>query len=52
MQKIKMENKEVIKSDITFIEAGKILGESERTLSRYIKKGLINPDKVKTEKGA
>ena len=40
------------KSDITFIEARKILGESERTLSRYIKKGLINPDKVKTEKGA
>ncbi|MBU4361940.1 helix-turn-helix domain-containing protein [bacterium] len=46
-----MKNKEVIKSDITFIEACKILGKSERTLSRYIRKGLINPEKVKSDRG-
>ena len=48
---LKMKNKEVIKNDITFIEACKILGKSGRTLSRYIKKGLLNPEKIKTEKG-
>ena len=36
---------------LTFKEASKILGKSERTLSRYIKKKLLNPDKIKTEKG-
>jgi len=46
-----MRNKEVIKNDITFIEACKILGKSERTLSRYIRKGLINPEKVKSDRG-
>jgi DNA-binding transcriptional MerR regulator len=45
-----MKNKEV-KSEITFLEASKILGKSERTLSRYIKKGLINPEKVKSNRG-
>jgi len=37
--------------DITFTEACKILKKSKRTVSRYIKKGLINPEKVKSEKG-
>jgi len=46
-----MKNKEVIKSDITFIEACKLLKKSKRTLTRYIKNGLLNPDKIKTEKG-
>lgn len=36
---------------VTFIEACKILKKSKRTVSRYIKKGLLNPDKIKTEKG-
>jgi predicted site-specific integrase-resolvase len=36
-----MRNKKVIENEISFIEACKILGKSERTLSRYIKKGLI-----------
>jgi predicted site-specific integrase-resolvase len=41
--------KGVLEKDIiiTFSEACKILGKSERTLSRYIKKGLINPEKVR-----
>ena len=36
---------------VTFAEASKILAKSERTLSRYIKTGKLNPDKIKTEKG-
>ena len=48
-----MDNKNNLEIDrnIIFIEACKILGKSERTLSRYIKKKLLNPDKIKTEKG-
>ena len=46
-----MKNKEAIKSDITFIEACKILGKSERTLPRYISKKLIIPEKIKSQKG-
>jgi len=48
-----MKNKKDLETDhkITFTEACKILGKSERTLSRYIKKKLLNPDKIKTEKG-
>ena len=45
-----VKNKEAIKGDINFPEACKILGKSERTLSRYIKKGLINPEKVKSDR--
>lgn len=26
------------------------LGKSKRTITRYIKKGILNPDKVKTKK--
>ena len=36
---------------LTLSEASKILGKSERTLSRYIKKWLLNPEKIKTGKG-
>ena len=36
---------------VSFTEASKILGKSERTLSRYIKKKLIIPEKIKTQKG-
>jgi len=38
-----MKNKEAMKSDITFIEACNLLKKSRRTVSRYIKKGLIMP---------
>ena len=44
-----MKNKEVIKSDLTFIEACNLLKKSKRTVGRYIKKGLLNPEKVKKE---
>lgn len=47
-----MKNKEVIKSDITFVEACKILKKSKRTVSRYIKKGLITPERIKSQKGS
>ena len=36
---------------ISLIEACKILKKSKRTISRYIKKGKLNPEKIKTEKG-
>lgn len=39
------------KSDLTFIEACNLLKKSKRTVGRYVKKGLLNPEKVKTEKG-
>jgi len=48
-----MKNKKDLETDhkITFTEACKILGKSERTLSRYIKKKLIIPEKIKSQKG-
>jgi excisionase family DNA binding protein len=46
-----MKNKEAIKSDITFIEACKMLGKSKRTVSRYIKAGKLNPERIKSQKG-
>ena len=36
---------------IDFTEASKILGKSERTLSRYVKKKLIIPEIKKSQKG-
>lgn len=39
------------KSDLTFIEACKILKKSRRTVSRYIKKGLITPERIKSQRG-
>jgi excisionase family DNA binding protein len=38
-------------SYLTFKETCNILGKSKRTISRYIKKGLLNPKKVKGKKG-
>ena len=40
------------KSDLTFIEACKILKKSRRTVSRYIKKGLITPERIKSQRGS
>jgi len=45
-----MKNKEV-KSEITFLEACKILKKSKKTISRYIKKGLITPERIKSQRG-
>ena len=47
-----MKNKEVIKSDLTFIEACNLLKKSKRTVSRYIKKGLITPERIKSQRGS
>jgi len=38
--------------ELTFIEACKILKKSRRTVSRYIKKGLITPERIKSQKGS
>jgi len=47
-----MNEKEGIKSDLTFIEVCNLLKKSKRTISRYIKKGLIIPEKIKSQKGS
>ena len=44
-QQSKMKNKEVMKSDITFIEAYNILKKSRKAVSRYIKKRPDNTGK-------
>ena len=36
---------------LSFKEASKILGKSKRTISRYIKAGKLNPQKIKSQKG-
>jgi len=36
--------------DITLEQVYIILGKSKRTITRYIKKGLLNPEKVKSKK--
>jgi len=36
---------------ITLKEVSQELGKSKRTISRYIKKGILNPEKVKSENG-
>ncbi|GAI37358.1 unnamed protein product [marine sediment metagenome] len=46
-----MKNKEVIKSDITFIEVCQVLKKSRKTISRYIKKGLLKPERIKSKRG-
>ena len=38
-------------SELTLIKACEILGKSKRTITRYIKRGLLNPDRAKNEKG-
>ena len=37
--------------ELNFNEASQVLGRSKRTITRYIKKKLLNPDNIKTEKG-
>jgi len=39
------------KSDLSLKEVCERLGKSRRTVSRYISNGLLNPDKIKTERG-
>jgi hypothetical protein len=46
-----MNKKEDVKRDLTFFEACKLIKKSKRTVSRYIKTGLLNPEKVKSQKG-
>ena len=36
---------------IDFTEASKILGKSKRTVSRYIKNGLLNPERIESKRG-
>jgi hypothetical protein len=36
---------------ITFSEACKILKKSKRTVSRYIKNGWLNPEKIESQRG-
>ena len=38
-------------SHLTFKETCDILDKSKRTISRYIKKGLLRPEKVRGQKG-
>lgn len=39
------------KKDLTFTETCKILKKSRKTISRYIKKGLITPERIKSQRG-
>jgi len=39
------------KKDLTYTEACKLLGKSRKTISRYIKKGLIKPERIKNKRG-
>ena len=36
---------------LSFKEASRILGKSKRTISRYIKAGKLNPERIKGQKG-
>lgn len=40
------------RGSITFSEACKLLKRSKRTVSRYIKKGLITPERIKSRQGS
>lgn len=40
-----------LESDITFFEACQILQKSKRTVSRYVRKGLLKPKKIKSKRG-
>lgn len=37
--------------NITFFEACEILNRSKKTLSRYIRRGVLNPQKIKSQQG-
>jgi len=39
------------KNNVTLSEACKLLGKSRRTVSRYIKNGLIKPERIKNKLG-
>ena len=39
------------KKDLTFIEVCKILKKSRKTISRYIRKGLLKPKRIKSKRG-
>jgi len=39
------------KSDLNLKEVCQEIGKSKRTITRYIKKGVLNPERVKTENG-
>lgn len=41
----------MIDNKLTLNEVVRILGKSKRTISRYIARGLLTPEKVKNEKG-
>jgi len=38
-------------NELTFDDVSQLLGKSKRTVSRYIKAGKLNPEKVKGKKG-
>ena len=40
-----------MKNDLSLKEVCERLGKSRRTVSRYIKKGLITPERIKSERG-
>ena len=37
--------------NITYPEACKLLGKSRKTISRYIRKGLLKPERIKSKRG-
>ena len=39
------------KKDLTFTEACKLLKKSRKTISRYIRKGLLKPERIKSKRG-
>lgn len=39
------------KKDLTFTEVIKLLGKSRKTISRYIRKGLLKPERIKSQRG-
>lgn len=39
------------KKDLTFTEVCKILKKSKRTISRYIKNGWLNPERIESQRG-
>jgi len=46
-----IKNKKDSDYTITFIEACKILKKSKKTISRYIRKGLLKPERIKSQRG-
>jgi len=48
-----MKNKKDLETDynITFIEVCQVLKKSRKTISRYIRKGLLKPERIKSQRG-